>query len=42
MQLKNNQLFTTIVASRVGGEEMTIPADLAGNWGVLIFYRGHW
>ena len=42
MQLKNNQLFPTIVASSVDGGEMTLPADLAGNWGVLIFYRGHW
>jgi len=41
MQLKNNQLFPTIVGPSVGGE-MTLPADLAGNWGVLIFYRGHW
>ncbi len=41
MRLKNNQLFPTLVVPTVGGGKMMIPADLAGSWGVLIFYRGH-
>lgn len=42
MRLENNQQFPTIVAKRVGGSEMTIPADLAGSWSVVLFYRGDW
>ena len=42
MHLKNNQLLPTIVGPTVGGGDITFPADLAGTWGVLIFYRGHW
>ncbi len=42
MRLENNQQFPTIVARRVQGGEMTIPADLAERWGVLLFYRGQW
>ncbi len=42
MRLENNQLFPTIVAPTVGGGKMTIPADLAGSWSVLLFYRGEW
>lgn len=42
MRLQNGQPFPTIVAPQVGGGEMTIPADLAGSWGVVLFYRGHW
>ncbi|MFQ5803301.1 MAG: hypothetical protein ACE5JQ_10440 [Candidatus Methylomirabilales bacterium] len=42
MRLENNQQFPRIVARRVRGGEMTIPADLAGHWSVLLFYRGEW
>jgi peroxiredoxin len=42
MHLENNQQFPTIGAKRVGGGEITIPADLAGSWSVLLFYRGDW
>jgi len=42
MRLENNQQFPTIVARRVGGGQMTIPADLAGSWSVALFYRGEW
>lgn len=42
MRLENNQQFPNIVARRVQGGEMAIPADLAGNWSVLLFYRGEW
>ncbi len=42
MRLENNQQFPKIVARRVGGDQMTIPADLAGSWSVVLFYRGEW
>ena len=42
MHLENNQQFPNIVARRVQGGEMASPADLAGNWSVLLFYRGEW
>ena len=42
MRLSNGERFPTITASRAGGNEMTIPEDLAGRWAVLLFYRGHW
>ncbi len=42
MNLTNGQLFPTITASRVGGDEMTVPQALEGKWSVLLFYRGHW
>jgi len=42
MRLENDQQFPTITARKVGGGEMTIPADLAGSWAVVLFYRGDW
>ena len=42
MHLSNGEHFPMIIASRVGGGEMSIPQDLAGRWTVLLFYRGHW
>ncbi len=42
MRLENDQQFPIIVARRVQDGEMAIPADLAGNWAVVLFYRGDW
>ena len=42
MRLENDQQFPTVTARKVEGGEMTIPADFAGSWGVLLFYRGEW
>ncbi len=42
MRLENNQLLATIVGLKVEGGQMTIPNDLAGSWGVVLFYRGEW
>ena len=42
MRLENDQQFPIIVARRVQDGEMAIPADIAGSWGVLLFYRGEW
>ena len=42
VRLQNGQRFPTITAPTLAGAEITIPDDLAGKWGVLLFYRGHW
>jgi hypothetical protein len=42
MRLENDQPFTTISASRIGAGRMTLPADLAAGWSVILFYRGEW
>ena len=42
MRLENDQQFITIGAPRLGGTAMTLPADVAGTWSVVLFYRGHW
>ncbi len=42
MRFENDQLLATIVSPIVGGGRMTIPADLAGTWSVVLFYRGEW
>lgn len=42
MRLENDQQFATIGAPRLGASTMTLPADVAGMWSVLLFYRGHW
>jgi peroxiredoxin len=42
MGLATGELFPTITAARVGGGEVTLPQDVAGQWTVLLFYRGHW
>ena len=41
-RLDNGDRFPRIEAERVGGGSMTVPDDLAGDWAVLLFYRGHW
>ncbi len=40
--LDNGDRFPQIEARRVGGGSMTVPDDLAGDYAVLLFYRGHW
>ena len=42
MRLENEQPLPTIDSPIVGGDRMTIPADLSGNWSVVLFYRGEW
>jgi hypothetical protein len=34
--------FPSITMGKVGGGKLTLPDDLAGNWGVVLLYRGHW
>lgn len=42
MRLENGQKFPTISVTTLKDGPLTIPDDLAGQWGVLLFYRGHW
>lgn len=34
--------FPSLEADRVGGGKISLPGDLAGDWGVVLLYRGHW
>ena len=41
-RLNNGDTFPHFSASQVGGGTINLPEDLAGSWGVVLFYRGHW
>ena len=41
-QLTNSQAFPDLAIPAVGGGTLSLPADLAGSWGVILIYRGHW
>ena len=41
-RLENGDVFPTVTAPAVDGEEMTLPDDLKGAWSAIVFYRGHW
>ena len=34
--------FPATEFDKVGGGKLRLPDDLAGHWGVVLFYRGHW
>lgn len=34
--------FPSMYVSKVGGGKITLPDDLRGAWGVVLFYRSHW
>ena len=40
--LHNGDSFPSISLHAVGGGSLSLPADLAGGFGVVLFYRGHW
>jgi peroxiredoxin len=40
--LKNGQVFPNIEIAAVGGGSIQLPRDLAGSFGVVVIYRGHW
>jgi peroxiredoxin len=40
--LRNGQIFPHIEIPAVGGGVLNLPQDLAGSFGVVIIYRGHW
>jgi peroxiredoxin len=40
--LKNGQIFPDLIIPAVGGGNLSLPGDLAGSYGVILIYRGHW
>lgn len=40
--LKNGQIFPDLKIPAVGGGALSLPGDLAGSYGVILIYRGHW
>ncbi len=40
--LDSGDVFPSIEIDKVGGGKISLPGDLAGDWGVVLFYRGHW
>ena len=42
MMLQANDIFPSLDFPRAGGGEIHLPADLAGGFGVVLFYRGAW
>ena len=41
-RLNAGDTFPTFEAPRVGGGTLTLPDELAGSWGVVLFTRGAW
>ncbi len=42
LRLNNGDTFPTLTANLVNGGTLNLPGDLAGSWGVVLFYRGDW
>ncbi|WP_131195697.1 redoxin domain-containing protein [Lichenihabitans psoromatis] len=40
--LQNDQIFPNLEIPAAGGGVLNLPHDLAGSYGVLLIYRGHW
>ena len=40
--LHNGDNFPSLCLPAVGGGRVSLPADLAGGFDVVLFYRGHW
>lgn len=38
--LQTNDAFPSLIFARAGGGEIRLPGDLAGGFGVILFYRG--
>lgn len=41
-RLQNGQPFPRLEVPAVGGGTLALPSDLAGSYGVILVYRGHW
>lgn len=42
VRLRNGQTFPHLETPAVGGGTISLPGDLAGSFGVVLFYRGSW
>lgn len=40
--LQNGTIFPALELPRLGGGTLKIPEELAGSYGVVLIYRGHW
>jgi len=40
--LQNGDAFPALTVSAVGGTQISLPGDLHGSYGVVLFYRGAW
>lgn len=40
--LDQGQMFPKMEVALSGGGSITLPGQLAGDYGVVLFYRGHW
>ncbi|MBI3126681.1 MAG: hypothetical protein HYZ11_03650 [Candidatus Tectomicrobia bacterium] len=40
--LDSGDAFPALEIAKAGGGKITLPGDLKGGWGVVLFYRGHW
>jgi hypothetical protein len=34
--------FPHLELDKAGGGTLRLPGDLAGDWGIVLLYRGHW
>lgn len=41
-QLQNGQIFPQLEIPAIGGGVINLPHDLAGAYGIVLIYRGHW
>ncbi len=41
-KLEAGETFPSVTMKLVGGGTVTLPDDLATQYGVVLFYRGHW
>ena len=42
LRLNNGQMFPHLQLPAIGGSTLHLPDDLAGKYGVILIYRGHW
>ncbi|HJM49721.1 MAG TPA: hypothetical protein QGF63_07710 [Alphaproteobacteria bacterium] len=41
-KLNTGDVFPELTLDLVGGGSLNLPGGLAGNYRVILFYRGHW
>lgn len=39
---KRGDAFPHLEFNKAGGGTVSLPDDLAGQWGAVLFYQGHW
>ncbi len=41
-KLNAGDTLPEVVLSRIGGESLSVPKDIDADFGIVLFYRGHW